>query len=194
MLLSLPALLADDPPGSGQEIYASLCARCHGPMAKGSRTAANDLCRDAYELADLIQIVDETMPEDDPEKCTGESAEKVAKYIYETFYRPHAQTQESRARVELARLTVRQYEHAVADLIGTFLGEGNWDDQRGLKAKYFANREFAGDKLALERVDAQVAFAYGEGSPDTEKIVTEEFSAQWQGACWRTRRATMSSA
>ena len=160
----------------------SLCAACHGANGEGVQDRCERPLQGSNELADLIQIVDETMPEDDPEKCTGESAEKVARYIFETFYRPPNQTLAAQARVELARLTVRQYEHAVADLIGTFLGEGKWDDQRGLQAKYFANREFDGDKLAIERVDAQVSFTYGEGSPDTEKIVPEEFSAQWSGA------------
>ncbi len=177
-------LCADDPPEPGKEIYTNLCARCHGPAGEGVQGHCDRPLQGSYELADLIQIVDETMPEDDPEQCTGESAEKVARYIFESFYRPSAQSRESRARVELARLTVRQYEHAVADLIGTFLGEGKRDDQRGLKARYFANREFAGDKLAIERVDAQVSFAYGELSPDKEKIAPEEFSAEWSGTLW----------
>ena len=124
----------------------------------------------AYELADLIQIVDETMPEDDPEQCTGEAAEKVAGYIYETFYRPSAAGHGIAGARRVGTADGPPIRAAVADLIGTFLGEGKWDDQRGLKAKYFANREFDGDKLAIERVDAQVAFAFGEGSPDAEKI------------------------
>ncbi|MHB8951411.1 MAG: DUF1592 domain-containing protein [Pirellulaceae bacterium] len=173
---------AEDPPGSGKEIYATLCAGCHGPLGEGVPGHCDRPFQGSYALADLIQIVDETMPEDDPEACTGDSAEQVARYIFETFYHPTAQRLASQARVELARLTVRQYEHAVADLIGTFVGEGSDDGQRGLKANFFANREFARDKLAIERVDAQVFFTYGEGSPHAEKIAPEEFSAQWSGA------------
>jgi hypothetical protein len=65
-LLSFSALLADDLPGSGQEIYVSLCASCHGANGEGVPDRCERPLQGAYELADLTQIVDETMPEDEP--------------------------------------------------------------------------------------------------------------------------------
>lgn len=173
---------ADGTAESGQEIYTRLCVRCHGAQGEGVQGFCERKLQGSYELADLVQIVDESMPEDDPDQCTGDDARKVAQYLFETFYRPAAAGTVAPPRVELSRLTVRQYEQSIADLLGTFLGEGTWNDQRGLKAKYFANREFDGSKLALERIDGQVDFTFGEGSPDAAKIPAEEFSIQWRGA------------
>jgi hypothetical protein len=36
----------------------------------------------------LAKLIDKTMPEDEPEKCVGEDARKVAAYIYDAFYSP----------------------------------------------------------------------------------------------------------
>ena len=177
-----PALCDEGAPETGKEIYSRLCVRCHGEQGEGVKGFVDRPLQGAYALADLVQIVDETMPEDDPEQCVGDDARKVAEYLYETFYRPSAAGTNVQPRVELSRLTVRQYEQSIADLVGTFLGEGQWNDERGLKAKYFAHREFDGNKLATERVDNQVSFQFGEGSPDAEKIPAEEFSMQWRGA------------
>ena len=76
------------------------------------------------------------MPEDAPGECVGEDAEKVAAFIYEAFYSKAAQARNKfqAPRIELSRLTVRQYRNAVADLVGSFRSAGRWDDQRGLKA------------------------------------------------------------
>ena len=40
-------------------------------------------------------------------------------------------------RIELSRLTVRQYRNAVTDLIGSFRNSGRWDQERGLKGEYY---------------------------------------------------------
>ncbi len=47
---------------------------------------------------------------------------QVAAYIYDAFYSKAAQARNPfrPARIELSRLTVRQYRNAVADLIGSF--------------------------------------------------------------------------
>ena len=37
-------------------------------------------------VAQLARLIAKSMPEDDPGKCVGEDAQKVAAYIYETFY------------------------------------------------------------------------------------------------------------
>jgi Protein of unknown function (DUF1592)/Protein of unknown function (DUF1588)/PA14 domain/Protein of unknown function (DUF1595) len=102
----------------------------------------------------------------------GVDADNVAAYIYAAFY-------SKTARIELSRLTVRQHQNAIADLIAGFRLPAHWDDQRGLHGEYFGNRGF-GDR-ALERLDAQVRFNFKTDSPDP-KIKPQEFSIRWQGS------------
>ncbi len=51
--------------------------------------------------------------------------------------------------------------------------------QHGLRAEYFANRDLSGTP-ALIRVDSEIAFDWGVGSPAPE-IPTDNFSARWTG-------------
>src|SRR5207244_1548379 len=55
-------------------------------------------------------------------------------------------------RIELARLTVRQYRNAVADLIGSFRTPGRWDEQRGLRGEYFKARRFRDAEVGCLRI------------------------------------------
>ena len=54
----------------------------------------------------LARLIAKTMPEDAPGECVGEDAEKVAAYIYETFYSKDAQARNKfrLPRIELSRL------------------------------------------------------------------------------------------
>ena len=72
------------------------------------------------------------------ENAWARTPTKVAAYIYETFYSKDAQARNKfrLPRIELSRLTVRQYRNAVTDLIGSFRNPGRWDDERGLKGEY----------------------------------------------------------
>ena len=109
----------------GRETYERQCASCHGAQGQGVDDAGTGPFAGDHSLADLTRIIDETMPEDDPDACKGPEAQAVAKYVYETFYAQQAKTRQAQARIDLSRLTVRQYENAVADLMATFLGEAN---------------------------------------------------------------------
>lgn len=53
------------------------------------------------------------------------------------------------------------------------------DGKSGMLGEYFANKSLEG-KPALVRIDRQIDFEWGGGSPDT-KIKNEEFSARWTG-------------
>ena len=55
-------------------------------------------------------------------RLRGRDAENVAAYIYELFYSKSAQARNKfvPSRIELSRLTVRQYKNAIADLFGSF--------------------------------------------------------------------------
>lgn len=168
-------------PRVGELIYREQCARCHGAAGEGVKEEyAKPLIGDR-PLADLTKLIVETMPEDEPEKCVGEDAAQVAAYIYDAFYSKAAQARNSRPRVELARLTVRQYRETLADLVGSFSEQGRWNAERGLRGEYFNSKHFRGDRRAFERYDPNVDFHFGEASPD-EQIESAEFAVRWEGA------------
>ena len=43
-------------------------------------------------------------------------------------------------------------------------------EERGLRASYYSSRNTRKSDLAIDRVDRQVNFDFGAGSPDTNKI------------------------
>ena len=119
-----PLSAAGEP--TGEQIYTDQCARCHGKAGEGSKRYDRPLTG-ILSLNRLKAYIHETMPEEDPAKCEGDDAGRVAEYIYEAFYSPAAQARNKPARVELARLTNDQYRNAVADLVGSFRGGGSFD-------------------------------------------------------------------
>ena len=123
------------------------------------------------------------MPDDAPEKCVGPEAEAVARYIYDAFYSREARIRNHPPRVELVRLTNRQYLNTVADLIRHFTGsDGVVAGERGLRASYYSSRNFNRESKIFERVDRQVSFDFGEGNPDQVPVGTNGFSMQWRGS------------
>ncbi len=124
---------------NGEQIYRQQCASCHGAKGEGSDEYRRPLQGDR-SLAQLARFIAKSMPKDADKKCTGEDAQKVAAYIYEAFYSKTAQERNKPPRIELSRLTVRQYRQAATDLIATFRGSARWDKQRGLKGEYFKSR------------------------------------------------------
>ncbi|MCE9607186.1 MAG: DUF1592 domain-containing protein [Planctomycetia bacterium] len=164
---------------SGAEIYKQLCASCHGLSGEGVKAHyAKPLVGDK-SIVELAELIAKTMPEGDPEKCVGPDAARVAAYIYETFYSPIAQARNQPAKLELSRLTVRQYRQSVADLVGSFRWTNKWDDKRGLKGEYFKKRT---SQKELERLDPTVDFDFGEVSPLVGKIEPVEFGMRWSGS------------
>ncbi len=178
-LLSDSSDAAEGP--TGEQIYQQKCLKCHGATGEGGNDSdAKPLIGDR-PIKDLAKVISETMPEDDPESCVGEDAEKVAAYIYDAFYSKAAQARIHRPRVELARLTVRQYRNMIADLMS--IGDPpRWDNEHGLRGEYFNAKHFRGDKRVLERRDPTVNFHFGEAGPLPEKIDANEFSIRWEGS------------
>jgi hypothetical protein len=169
---------------TGQQIYKDLCAKCHGAKGEGvDEHYPHPLIGDR-SLKELTQYIDESMPEDDPTKCVGDDAAKVAAFVFDTFYSPVAQARNKPARVELSRLTVRQYQNAVADLVGTFRSSPAWTSERGLRGEYYTGRRIGGRRgRQLERIDPTVQFDFGEASPDMEKLDDpSSFSIRWEGS------------
>lgn len=167
---------------SGEQIYQQVCASCHGAKGEGTIESYPHPLVGERSVGELIEYISKTMPEDKPGTCIGEEARKVSQFIHETFYSPTAQARNKPVRVELSRLTVRQYQNAVADLIGSFRGTGKLEDKVGLRGEYFKARGFRGNAKAFDRADPVVAFDFKDKSPDDEKMEPHEFSIRWEGA------------
>lgn len=170
---------ADAP--SGEAIYRTKCASCHGATGEGTKKASRPLFGDKSP-AQLAKIIAKTMPEDDPGTCTGPDADAVAAYIHTAFYSKEARDRNKPPRVELARLTVRQYRLAIADLVGTFRAPFPKEERQGLKAEYYDARNFRNDKRVLERVDPEINFDFKDGTPVAGKIDAHQFAIRWEGA------------
>jgi hypothetical protein len=181
--LAIAASVASAADHPGLTIYKEHCGRCHGDNGGGTTDLPDPLVGD-LSVNQLAASIDETMPEDDPSKVTGEAARRVAEYIHATFYSPVARDRNRPARIELSRLTVRQYQNTVADLIASFRGRGpGIDDRRGLKGEYFLGRDFdRGESLVYEQIDPQVSFHFGVEGPDPERFQPNRFAIRWIGS------------
>jgi cytochrome c553 len=179
----------------GKRVYQQHCLRCHGENGNGSDEYSESLAGD-LPVEDLAQYIAETMPEDDPGLVEGEDAEQVAQYIYDAFYSVDAQKRFSSARVELSRLTVRQYQESVADLLNSFRNARWHFDERGLSADYFASRRWTEKRRLADQVDPTIDFAdgvaYFDPTGEYEQLANKEkkegnkmnvgFSAYWSGS------------
>jgi cytochrome c553 len=184
-LLFSTAARADSPP-TGQQIYVAQCAKCHGAAGEGIEDQYADPLIGDKTLAELAALIDKTMPEGEPEKLGAEDSERVAAYIYEAFYSPAAQARNQPARIELSRLTVRQYQNAVSDLVGSFRRPSEWladrgPAERGLKGEYYKGRQPNRGDREIERIDPGVKFDFGEEAP-SEAFEAHQFSISWEGS------------
>lgn len=173
--------VAQEPP-SGEAIYQKLCVECHGKSGEGVADKCDEPLHGERSMESLARYIDKSMPEEKPELCVGEEAEAVGKYIFEAFYSPAARVRLHPPRRELSRLTNRQFQESVADLLGSFspvlpMGEG-----KGLSAKYFSSDGMnKKSKQGLEREDVRLEFDFGEAAP-AEGIAPDQFSIAWQGS------------
>ena len=194
--ISVPLLLgvfigqansADAQSQAGEAIYQAKCASCHGTKGEGKSDSYPHPLVGDRSVGELTEYISKTMPEDNPGTCVGDEAIQVSKYIHEAFYSSTAQARNKPARVELSRLTVRQYRNAVADLIEPFRGNGHVDQRPGLVGNYYKTRNAWGNDRAFERLDPSVAFDFQDKSPDADspdgaKMEPYEFSIRWQGS------------
>ena len=184
-LIVRAAVAAEQP--TGEMVYRAKCASCHGSKGEGkTENYPHPLVGDR-SIGELTEYVGRTMPEDKPGTCIGDEARLVSQFIHEQFYSPTAQARNKPARVDLSRLTVRQYRNAVAELVGHFRGAGKSDERQGLVGEYFKSRNLRGNDRVFERVDPVVAFDFQDkgpdiGKPDAEKMEPHEFAIQWHGS------------
>ncbi len=178
----LPARASAAPQGlTGEQIYRQQCASCHGKAGEGSDDYPHPLIGDK-SVEQLVRLIAKTMPKESRQKCTGENAQKVAAYVYDSFYSRIAQARNKPPRLELSRLTVCQYRNAIADLIGSFRTPGRWDEKRGLHGEYFKGRNYRGSERLIDRIDPTVRFDFGESSPNPSKFDAAGFSIRWEGS------------
>ncbi len=186
MLLCLPLALtthawaAGDKP-TGEQIYQQQCLSCHGKHGEGSNEYGHPLEGDR-SVGQLAKYIAKSMPDDDPGSCVGEDADKVAAFIYDAFYSKTAQARNKPARIELSRLTVRQYHNTVADLIGSFRGPTVWEGPKGLHGEYSKTQRFRNpsDRI-IDRVDSTIQFDFGVNLP-TGKEIGHRFAIRWEGS------------
>lgn len=177
--------LGDEP--TGQQLYKSNCARCHGATGEGTQKAPQPLAGDKG-VKRLALVIDHTMPEDDPDKLDRAESTRVAEYIHDAFYSPVAQARLNPPRVELSRLTVKQYRNSVADLVGGFRPSGKVDDAKhGLRGEYFNARNFQNNKRLIDRTDSEVDFDFGTTGPAPGENMKgsfdpHQFSIRWEGS------------
>jgi cytochrome c553 len=167
--------------GLGQQVYTAKCASCHGKNGEGSAKYKHKLEGD-QSVAQLAETIRETMPEDKPGSLSAAEIKAVTDYVHTAFYSATARERNRPARIELARLTVKQYRNALADLVGGFRWTPKWGDVRGLKAEYFKTRRHRKEDFVAERVDPEVAFDFGVDAPLPGKMEPHEFAARWSGS------------
>ncbi|HVW00237.1 MAG TPA: DUF1592 domain-containing protein [Planctomycetaceae bacterium] len=172
---------ADEVKSPGEQLYRAKCASCHGAQGEGSTKHKRRLEGDK-SISQLADVIAETMPEDDPGSLSAADAKTIAGYVHDAFYSPIARERNRPARIELSRLTVRQYRNALSDLVNSFRWTPKWGDERGLKAEYFRGRHLGGRESAAKRVDPQVKFDWDTAAPVPEITEPHEFSARWNGA------------
>jgi hypothetical protein len=166
---------------SGEQIYRQRCVSCHGKAGEGTDKVPDPLVGDR-SVPQLTDFIARTMPKGSKVKCSREDARKVAGYIHDAFYSKAAQARNKPPRVELSRLTVRQYRHAVADLIGSFRPVSRPDERHGLRGEYFRARRFQNNERIIDRIDPEVRFDFGTMAPAPEKFEHHQFSIRWEGS------------
>jgi cytochrome c553 len=181
-IVSFGPVLAAEDAMSGEQIYRAKCARCHGSSGEGTKKNDKPLVGDR-SVAQLAELIAETMPEDDAGSLSESEARAAAEYIHGAFYSPVAQARNQPPRIETSRLTARQYRRSLADLIGSFRPATKWSDQRGLEGSYHQGRNIGGRRSrAAERIDPQIDFDFGVEAPLEAIAEPREFSIRWEGA------------
>lgn len=81
----------------GSKIYHARCASCHGVHGEGVSDKYADPLVGDKSIGELTQIIEETMPEDQPGTCAGDEAAAVAQFIFDAFYSPDCAKEETAA-------------------------------------------------------------------------------------------------
>ncbi|MCF7675550.1 MAG: DUF1592 domain-containing protein [Akkermansiaceae bacterium] len=166
----------------GAALFQTQCAACHGSRGEGVAGKVDEPLQGKRSLAGLAKYIDRFMPEDHPEKCQGDDANRVAEWIFGAFYSPAARANAQAPRLQLSHLTNEQYRQTVADLFGLFTGRPGEFTGGGLEARYFNAEKMEQRKEHLvDRIDSQIVLdpAVLAGVP---KLKPGSFSVTWTGS------------
>lgn len=167
----------------GEAIYKKLCVECHGPRGQGIDDKADGPLVGDRSVEWLAKRIERSMPEDAEDKCVGEDAAAVARYIYDAFYSPTARAEQlSQSRPQLQHLTVEQHRRTLADLVGAFRKSRPLDGRRGLQAEVFKSRKMVAGERLVDRIDPVVDFRFHAKHPLHGKVDPKGFSARWTGS------------
>ncbi len=168
---------------TGEQIYRQQCASCHGASGEGNPAKYEYRLEGELSQGDLAKLIAKTMPKKAPRKCTAEESRKVAAYIYDAFYSPAAQARNKPPRIELSRLTVRQYRNAVADLVGSFRGTGRWDDPARSAWRVLQSRGASAATSASSTGSIQWSGSTSARRvPIPRSLTPNQFSIRWEGS------------
>lgn len=203
LVLPIASIHAAPEKSPGEVMYQQLCADCHGNKGQGVDGEYDEPLIGELSLEALTRKIERTMPDDEPEKCVGEDARKVAAFMYDAFYSPDAQARLNPPQKDLARLTIPQFRNSVMDIIARFrMGPGfdkpiggeqglrvvirgvalpkpgeeavDTTPKRGIKKKR--------TNKTLESVAPGIAFHWGADSPDPATLETEQFDVRIEGS------------
>jgi len=171
---------------TGKEIFEEQCASCHGADGQGVKGEYDYPLEGDQTLDQLAELIDETMPEEDPDACVDDDARKVGQYVFDRFYLPERKATES-PRIRLSRLTENQYRNSVADLLSQFSWRArvrrlNGKDSRGLTARYYNSRGFNDKKLAKEKIDDEVDFDFANKTPTRQWMPDSDDKEENEGS------------
>ena len=166
----------------GREIYGNQCASCHGDAGQGVSGRYDQTLTGDMTLEALTKVIEQTMPEQDPDLCVAADAQAVAEHIYKSFYSPVAQAKNNTSKIELTHRTNVQFKNSITDLLARFSGKF-WGDEnlteRGMKASYFSSRGFDSSKSIGTRTDPVIEFDFGANNPFDGSAEMEEFAIKW---------------
>ena len=166
----------------GKSIYASSCADCHGDTAQGVEGVYDSPLAGDLPVVELAKYVSDTMPEGEPELCSGEDARLVSQYLHHAFYSRSARLKNNPPKIAFSRRTVQQFQNAVADIMKQLRWEGTPDENRGLRAIYYDTRELYKGGAKVEKIEPVLDFDFGEKAPYPEKLEdASQFSVLWDG-------------
>lgn len=104
----------------GADLYARLCAGCHGPARIGGSGPALDVL-DGWDRATLVTEIEDTMPLGQPSACAGPCAEAIADWLLAEAAPAEpldcAEAAPDLPPRRLRLLTRREYDAAVRDLL-----------------------------------------------------------------------------
>jgi hypothetical protein len=164
----------------GETVYLNRCMSCHGDQGSGTKGHKSRL-QGSKSQAELNRYILASMPPEG-KKLTREDADAVGTYIFEAFYSPLARERNRPPRVAISRLTVRQHQNVLSDLLSDEGPTVAAELGKGLRGQYFKVPHPDDKNRLIDRIDERVSFDFGTGGPASEGFDPYRFGALWSGS------------